>query len=37
MFWTSPNADIDQQKFSDYEGVCGSIAPSWADNKAVLD
>jgi amino-acid N-acetyltransferase len=31
MFWTSPGYDIDQQKFSDYEGVCRSITPSWAN------
>jgi amino-acid N-acetyltransferase len=37
MFWTSPDASIGQQKFSDYKGVCSSISPSWADNKAVLD
>lgn len=37
MFWTTPDLDIDQQKFSDYEGVCRSIVPSWADKKNVVD
>jgi amino-acid N-acetyltransferase len=37
MFWTTPDLDVDQQKFADYEGVCRSIIPSWADNKAIVD
>ena len=37
MFWTTPDLDLDQQRFSDYEGVCRSIVPSWADNKDVVD
>jgi amino-acid N-acetyltransferase len=37
MFWTTPDLDIDREKFSDYEGVCRSIEPSWADNKSVVD
>lgn len=37
MFWTTSNLDVDQQKFSDYESVCKSIEPSWADIKAVVD
>jgi len=37
MFWTTPDLDLDQQRFSDYEGVCRSIVPSWADNKNVVD
>lgn len=37
MFWTTPDLSLDQQKFRDYEGVCRGVAPSWADNKAVLD
>jgi amino-acid N-acetyltransferase len=37
MFWTTPDLDLDRQRFSDYEGVCRSTVPSWADNKDVLD
>jgi amino-acid N-acetyltransferase len=37
MFWTTPDLDSDQQRFSDYEGVCRTIVPSWADNKNVMD
>lgn len=37
MFWTTPDLSMDKQLFSDYEGVCRQIQPSWADNKAVLD
>jgi len=37
MFWTTPDLDLDQQRFSDYEGVCRSVVPSWADNKNVVD
>ncbi|KAF8849978.1 mitochondrial amino-acid acetyltransferase [Acephala macrosclerotiorum] len=37
MFWTTPELSMDKQLFSDYEGVCRGIEPSWADNKAVLD
>ncbi|KAL1862095.1 Amino-acid acetyltransferase, mitochondrial [Paecilomyces lecythidis] len=37
MFWTTPGLPEDPQKFLDYEGVCRSIQPSWADNKSVVD
>lgn len=37
MFWTTPGLPEDRQKFLDYEGVCRSIQPSWADNKNVVD
>jgi amino-acid N-acetyltransferase len=37
MFWTTPDLSKNQQKFSDYEGVCESIVPSWSDNKPVMD
>jgi amino-acid N-acetyltransferase len=37
MFWTTPDLDFDRQRFSDYEGVCGRVVPSWADNKNVVD
>lgn len=36
MFWTTPDLMEDAQKFRDYEGVCRSIQPSWAD-KGVLE
>ena len=35
MFWTTENVDCDT--WADYEGVCGSIGTSWADNKKILD
>ncbi|KAE8350907.1 mitochondrial amino-acid acetyltransferase [Aspergillus coremiiformis] len=31
MFWTTPGLTENSQKFSDYEEVCRSIQPSWAD------
>jgi len=37
MFWTTPDITMDQQTFKDYEAVCRSIQPSWADNKKILD
>lgn len=37
MFWTTPGVPEDTQKFQDYEAVCRSIQPSWADNKTVVD
>jgi amino-acid N-acetyltransferase len=37
MFWTTPDLSMDKQLFLDYEGVCKSIQPSWADNKTLLD
>ncbi len=37
MFWTTPDLDSDQRRFSDYEGVCRSIVPSWADKQNVAD
>ncbi|RDW79668.1 putative amino-acid acetyltransferase [Coleophoma cylindrospora] len=37
MFWTTPDGDLDKQKFLDYEGVCRGVQPSWADNKALVD
>jgi amino-acid N-acetyltransferase len=37
MFWTTPGVPEDAQRFRDYEAVCRSIEPSWADNKAVAD
>ncbi|KAJ6191686.1 hypothetical protein N7519_001707 [Penicillium mononematosum] len=33
MFWTTPGLVEDTQRFQDYEAVCRSIQPSWADKK----
>ncbi|KAJ5907674.1 hypothetical protein N7495_000356 [Penicillium taxi] len=37
MFWTTPGLPEDIQRFQDYEAVCRSIQPSWADKKSVID
>ncbi|KAH0544289.1 hypothetical protein FGG08_001552 [Glutinoglossum americanum] len=37
MFWTTENVMADPQKFLDYEGVCRTVTPSWADKKAMAD
>lgn len=37
MFWTTPDLNSDTQTFSDYESVCKSIKPTWADDKKVVD
>jgi amino-acid N-acetyltransferase len=37
MFWTTPDLAIDNQKHRDYESVCRSVEPSWADKKDVVD
>ena len=37
MFWTTPGLPEDPQKLQDYEAVCRSIQPSWADNTGVID
>lgn len=37
MFWTTPGLTDDSQKFRDYEAVCRSIQPSWADDTGVVD
>lgn len=37
MFWTTSDLDMKQQTFSDYEGICRSIEPTWADRKVVVD
>ena len=36
MFWTTPGLDVDGRLFEDYEHVCRSVEPSWADRKHVL-
>ncbi|PKY04526.1 mitochondrial amino-acid acetyltransferase [Aspergillus campestris IBT 28561] len=37
MFWTTPGLVEDPQRFQDYEAVCRSIQPSWADDTGVVD
>ncbi|KZF26694.1 N-acetylglutamate synthase [Xylona heveae TC161] len=37
MFWTTEDLPASSQTFLDYEAVCRTIMPSWADNKAVMD
>ena len=37
MFWTTPGLVEDSQRFQDYEAVCRTIQPSWADKKSVID
>ncbi|KAL4897935.1 mitochondrial amino-acid acetyltransferase [Aspergillus ambiguus] len=37
MFWTTPGLPDDSQRFRDYEAVCRSIQPSWADDTGVVD
>lgn len=37
MFWTDRDLALDGERFLDYESVCRTVRPSWADNKAVVD
>ena len=37
MFWTDTDIMRDRQRWLDYEAVCRSVQPSWADNKSVMD
>lgn len=37
MFWTTPGLVENTQRFQDYEAVCRTIQPSWADKKSVID
>lgn len=37
MFWTTTQLFKDKQRFHDYEGVCRSVPPSWADTRKVVD
>lgn len=37
MFWTTSGLLEDSARFRDYEAVCRSIQPSWADNKNIDD
>ena len=37
LFWTTEGVERSSEVFEDYERVCESIQPTWADNKAVVD
>lgn len=37
MFWTTKHLFDDEQRFHDYESVCRSVQPSWADKRKVVD
>lgn len=37
MFFTTPEESMDHQTFKDYEAVCKTIEPSWADKKGIQD
>jgi amino-acid N-acetyltransferase len=37
MFWTTLGLDNQHPKLGDYESVCRSVQPSWADNKHIVD
>lgn len=39
MFWTTPGLleQTDSQTFLDYEAVCRTVQPTWADGKKVVD
>ena len=37
MFWTTEGVERDDKVFLDYEAVCKSVMPSWAERKAVID
>lgn len=37
MFWTTDQVEQGDDTFLDYEAVCRSVVPSWADKKAVVD
>ncbi|OAA62562.1 acetylglutamate synthase [Niveomyces insectorum RCEF 264] len=37
MFWTTPWAAVGEAGIWDYASVCRSVAPSWADQKHILD
>ena len=37
MFWTTKDVEIGSQVFLDYEEVCKTVIPTWADEKGVVD
>ena len=37
MFWTTEGLEMHDTMFSEYESVCRSVVPSWADHKDVVD
>ena len=37
MFWTDGGLEQESQRWRDYEAVCRTVMPSWADNIQVVD
>jgi amino-acid N-acetyltransferase len=37
MFWTTPEAALDDGKIRDYESVCRNVVPSWLDKQKAAD
>lgn len=37
MFWTTEGVERGDEVFLGYEGVCKTIVPSWANNRAIAD
>ena len=37
MFFTTPGVEVSDRKFKEYESVCRSVKPSWADKKKPAD
>ena len=37
MFWTTKGLTRDKQRWRDYESVCRTVVPSWANNKQIVD
>lgn len=37
LFWTTEGVERDNGVFKDYEAVCESIQPTWADKKTIMD
>lgn len=37
MFWTTDGVERGDGAFLEYEAICKSVVPSWADKKAVVD
>ena len=37
MFWTTQGLDTKGSVLKDYESVCRTVQPSWADNKSLVD
>jgi len=37
MFWTTPWHGVGHKRLWDYEDVCRTVVPSWADKKEIVD